>query len=204
MTEKSDVLISEKVDIFKSTRVNSLVDIPKMAPVSTGSNLSVITDLDGVLCGYGDDNTHEQNLAKLFALSKIAKSASDLMFYSSRIAVDEDKWYWGLTRGLFEKQSVSYAPFFTKKSERVIVDFIKKSNKNCRVSFDVSLFNKNVGCSDGVYDLSRMTLRKGLSLVMIGSNRIDEKNVQRLVSDMNDDGLDIQNVYSFNTGHRLI
>lgn len=204
MTEKSDVLISEKVDIFRSTRVNSLVDIPKMDPVFTGSKLSVITDLDGVLCGYGDDNTREQNLAKLFALGEIAKSASDLMFYSSRIVVDEDKWYWGLTMGLFEKQSVSHAPFFTKKSERVLADFIKKSNKNCRVSFDVSLFNKNGGCTDGVYDLSRMTLRRGLSLVMIGSNSRDERNVQKLALVMDSEGLDIQNMYSFNTGHRLI
>lgn len=203
--EKTELLRPvERTEIFRSTMIDSLVDIPKMEPVMTGSRLSVIMDLDGVLCGYGKENTHEHNMRKLFALGEIAQRTSDLMIYSSRILVDEDRWYWGLTMGLFEKQSVSHTPFFTKKSEKVLTDFIKKCNRNCRVSFDISLFNKSGGCTDGVYDLGRMTLRRGLSFVMIGSNNRDENNAQMLASVMDGEGLDVQNMYSFNTGHRLI
>ena len=219
MTERVVGVARPMVENFKPTIVSSLVEIPKMDPFVGGSNLSVVMDLDGVLCGRGKNNTLEINLEKLKSLGEIAAKSREIMFYSSRKPMNEESFLWKEVFGsVFERQSITTFPFLTGESMQRLSGYIKNCNPNCSVYFNLNgelpedkkkrIEEKEKKTkkdqSKEFYDFCARVLRQDRRLVVIGSNVSDRKEAQQMARVMELNGYDRNRIFCFNTGLLLV
>lgn len=207
MTERSErvgflgVEIGESADVVQ---VKSLVEIPKLEPFLSGSNLSVIMDLDGVLCQKGKKNNWEANLLRLRALDEIAKKSREIMFNTARIHAESEGDFLVSLPRVFKRQAISFWPILTRDSENKLFGFIKTSNPFCSINFNVGFLQKIGDMDNNVYDFTDRALRQGRNLVFIGSSGLDRKIAKNVTRNMLIKGHDISGIFCFDTGHRLI
>ena len=174
-----------------------------MEPFVSGDNLFTIIDLDGVLCEFGRKNTLNNNFQKLAALRDIVSKSEEVVFYSSRQSPQEKGVFWKTFGPMFERQSVTFFPFFSKRSKENLEKFVGACNPNCKVSFEINP-DKKEGCTDKIFEMSCRAQEKQRKLVIIGSGPTDTKSVSEITLKMHKIGKRTENIFYFNTKHWFI
>jgi hypothetical protein len=198
-----DNLPDKQQDVLKIIRVDSLMDVVKREPFVSGDNISTIMDLDGVLCEVGKKNNLSNNLQKIIALRCIISKSEEIAFSSARKRPKENGLFWKSVGPIFERQSVTFFPFFSKRSEENLERFARTYNSNCKVLFEINP-KKKEGCTDKIFEISCRTQEQQRRLVIIGSSFIDTKGVKEITSRMHEIGKSTENIFYFNTNHWFI
>jgi len=187
-------------------KIGSLSEVTKKEPFLSGDRKMVFFDLDGVLCEYGRKNNSDDNISRLLAIRDILSQTDEVIYNSLRFNIDENGNLWKLLKPIFGRESISHCPFITESSENKLEHFSKMANSEIKVRFNIgsSKIKNWINPDENILSWSEEALEQGKKIIIIGSSPIDLKIAEHVADNASEKGLNNQNVYSFNTGHRLI
>lgn len=196
----------KKEVLFNAEKINSLSEITKREPFLSEKKIVTIFDLDGVIFEPGKKNNYEDNFSRLLAFRDIISKSSGVMYNSFRINIDENGDLWNVLKPVFGRKSVSRCPFMIENSKNRLKSFTEKANPDIEIKFNIS-FEKIKGLfkpDNKILSWSEKVLEHNKSLVFIGSSFIDLIITEQVAKNAKEKGLNNENIYSFNTGHRWI
>ena len=194
------------VNIFRDffrPKITSLSEIAKEISLLDEKKLTSVIDMDGVFCEYGRRDNRDDNVSRLLGLGRIISNSEKVVLNSGRININENGVLWRILKPILGNTSISRCPVITRSSMERLKTFSERINPDCEIVFNIG-FKKMIGTDNLIFDLSKETMKQDKKMVFIGSSLFDRKIVGKVFKEIENEGLDTNNIHSFNTGHWLV